>query len=131
MKLCLESEFDSKSRRQVGKQLYHKKKEEVNAAANAKQLTEQGLESWEGANAEQKEARKQTRTDAKAEFVREAAQALYNLEGLAEGIGAVERPKWTEDEKSMLQHKAVELRNAMRSAFGTFWLCLTRRRNTT
>jgi hypothetical protein len=32
------------------------------------------LGSWEGANAEQKEARKQARTDAKVEFVRETAQ---------------------------------------------------------
>jgi hypothetical protein len=34
---------------------------------------------------------------------------------LVEGIAAVGRPKWTEDTKSMLQHKAVELRNASRA----------------
>jgi hypothetical protein len=46
MAKTVESKSDSKSRRQVGKQLHHKKTEEANAAADAKQLTEHGL--WLG-----------------------------------------------------------------------------------
>jgi hypothetical protein len=46
---------------------------------------------------------------------------LYNPKGLVEGIGCVEHLKWAKwamEEKRMLQHKAVELRVALRREFG-------------
>jgi hypothetical protein len=38
---------------------------------------------------------------------------------VVKGIGDVEHPKWTMEGKRAIQHKAVELRNALRREFGT------------
>ena len=85
----MESESNSTSRREVGRLMYSKKKEGVNAKVDLKLLAARGLTSWDNADEELKKARKQARTDAKGEFLRAAGQTLKTIKALVEGIGDV------------------------------------------
>jgi hypothetical protein len=124
MRITLESESNSTSRREVGRLLYSRKKEEVNENADLKLLAARGLKSWDDADKELKKARKQARTDAKGEFLRAAGQTPKTRKAFVEGIGDMEHPKWTMEEKRTICHKAVELRHELRKVFGTLVMLL-------
>jgi hypothetical protein len=118
MKRILESDSNPKTRRAAARLLFTKKRDWVYQKADEELLAARGLNEWETADAELREARKHARTEATTAFLKAAEDTLKTLKHFVEGIDDAEHAKWALEQKIAVCHKAVELRHELRREFG-------------